>query len=375
MKFPELYTKDSKGKLRIWNVYTEADEVIVEHGQIGGKQSQKRYKALPKNQGKANATSAEEQAVKEAKAKWDKALKEEYFQSKEEALGHISNFPMKCHKWDEHKDKLPDSFVMSSKLNGRRIKIDLNLNAMTKSGEPCKVLSHWVNDLTGMFNAEPRLQEVDCEIYRHGMSLQEINSAYLTEQESTKDLELHIFDCVVDGDIPNMGYCDRMDVVTKAFAPNYEGPDNDIYVWARGYTKGHKNNILFVEEFYQLQLTRGFEGVVYRDPDARYEHGKRSYGVLKRKPRPSTEALVVGCVSDKNDEGVLTCQLHNGKLFKVKMRKDADVLINYREFENASLLIGKHIEVEYEDMSDDGKPQKPVGKCIRKVDENWEAIE
>ena len=32
-----LYGKDSKGDLRIWEVFSNDDQVIVKHGKIGGK--------------------------------------------------------------------------------------------------------------------------------------------------------------------------------------------------------------------------------------------------------------------------------------------------------------------------------------------------
>ena len=67
-----LYGKDSKGELRVWSIYTEGAEVIVKHGKLGGKVQEKRYTAETKNQGKANETTPEQQAILEAEAKYVK---------------------------------------------------------------------------------------------------------------------------------------------------------------------------------------------------------------------------------------------------------------------------------------------------------------
>ena len=81
-----LYSKDSKGELRVWSIYTEGAEVVVKHGKLGGKVQEKRYTAEAKNQGKANETTPEQQAILEAEAKYVKQLKSGYFADKDEAL-------------------------------------------------------------------------------------------------------------------------------------------------------------------------------------------------------------------------------------------------------------------------------------------------
>ena len=116
---------------------------------------------------------------------------------------------------------------------------------------------------------------------------------------------------------------------------------------------------------------QGYEGVVYRNMDGLYEYGKRSYDMIKRKPRQTAEALVCSVVKDKNGQGVLSCQALNGeqegKYFDLLMRKDADKEINYRLFENACKLLEKTVEYEYEELSLDGVPQKPCGVRLREV--------
>ena len=75
--FPTLYKYDSKGKVRQWDVTTDGDKVIVSHGVKDGKKVEQTTVCKPKNIGKRNETTAEEQAVLEAKSKWTKQIERE----------------------------------------------------------------------------------------------------------------------------------------------------------------------------------------------------------------------------------------------------------------------------------------------------------
>ena len=74
-----LYSKDNKGDLRVWSIYTEGSEVVVKYGKLGGKITEKRYTAEGKSIGKSNETTPEQQAILEAEAKYVKQFKSGYF--------------------------------------------------------------------------------------------------------------------------------------------------------------------------------------------------------------------------------------------------------------------------------------------------------
>ena len=113
-----LYSKDSKGELRVWSIYTEGAEVIVKHGKFGGKIQEKRYTAESKNQGKANETTPEQQSVLEAEAKYVKQLKSGYFADKDDALAFDEWAPVKCHAYNDYKGKLVYPCNGGVKLDG-----------------------------------------------------------------------------------------------------------------------------------------------------------------------------------------------------------------------------------------------------------------
>ena len=62
MELPILYQRDKKGKIRQWRVWTEGATIIREHGIQDGKLQQQKTTAKPKNIGKVNETTGEQQA-------------------------------------------------------------------------------------------------------------------------------------------------------------------------------------------------------------------------------------------------------------------------------------------------------------------------
>ena len=65
-----LYKLDTKGKIRQWTVKVKNNSFWTEQGLLDGKiVINKPTITTPKNEGRANATTAEEQAMLEAKAK------------------------------------------------------------------------------------------------------------------------------------------------------------------------------------------------------------------------------------------------------------------------------------------------------------------
>ena len=92
-ELPTLYKRDTTGKIRQWTVIAEDNKFWSQQGAIGGKiVVNKPTIASPKNVGRSNETTAEEQAVAEAQAKWKKKKSGEYFESIKAAQGEKRYF-------------------------------------------------------------------------------------------------------------------------------------------------------------------------------------------------------------------------------------------------------------------------------------------
>ena len=89
-----VYKKDTKGKIRETTVSAIDGIITQESGLVGGKFTIHTTEAKPKNEGKINSTTSEEQAIIEAKAKITKKLKEGYFNTMKEAENEKIIMPM-----------------------------------------------------------------------------------------------------------------------------------------------------------------------------------------------------------------------------------------------------------------------------------------
>ncbi len=67
-----LYKVGKKGEMNYWTAWTVGNFVFKEWGQVGGKAQTDMYEASPKNVGRTNETSAEEQARVEVLALFKK---------------------------------------------------------------------------------------------------------------------------------------------------------------------------------------------------------------------------------------------------------------------------------------------------------------
>ena len=83
MQLPTLYKKTSGGAIEQWRIWVEEVEqfidhselvydIVTEYGHVGGKLQQARETVTEgKNLGKKNATTAQQQALSQAKSEWE----------------------------------------------------------------------------------------------------------------------------------------------------------------------------------------------------------------------------------------------------------------------------------------------------------------
>lgn len=360
--FPILYGKDSKGKLRVWDVVAVGHEVVMTYGLIDGKKAEKRIPCEPKNVGRSNATTAEQQAIVEALAKWEKQKKSAYFETPKEAMAYVPKNPMKAKDYKDHKNKVTYPCYMQPKLNGIRLLVDRDGSGWSKSGEPMSLPEHW----KGVSEFASAMQGLDGEIYAglNVMSLQAINSARQKNNAETLKLKYYVYD------LPH-----KMKPFSERDAEmaNAEMASPPVVEWVYAvYVLSEEEG----DKLHEKWVSMGYEGSVYRSADGTYEFEKRSEHLIKRKPRATAEARILSVVKDRTGQGVMTVEAVNGTQKGVKfdllMLKDSVPGMNARMYEDAVKLIGQTIEYAYEELSDDLVPTKPVGEQLREVDENGE---
>lgn len=287
-QFVTLYNIDSKGKARLWRLETNgplSPQYRTVSGLLDGKLTASGWTtATPKNVGKANETTADEQALLEIEAEYTKKRDRKYYNTLVEAQaagagGHKFSAPMLAEKYEGWAKLKERSYVFTQpKLDGIRAIITKD-GARSRQGKPFPAVNFLVAHLKGMFDLYPDMQ-FDGELYNHDLknNFDEITSLVKkpkptpAEQEKIRaSIQYHIYDYIH----PTSTFLDR-NVFIDAMVRRYS--ERPIYV-VRTNLIMNENEL---DEDYGRLLQEGYEGQMIRLPNSLYVK-KRTHGLLKRK--------------------------------------------------------------------------------------------
>ena len=242
--------------------------------------------------------------------------------------------PMLAHKWEERKRYIQEPFYVQPKLDGVRILVS-NKGGISRTGKIVKGTEHWGKNLKdGEF--------LDGECYIHGMSFEDITSAFKTCPET---LKFHVFD-YYDVNRPHLAFSERVKWVTV---------DTKLV--------NSKDNIMNAHKTF---VNQGYEGIMIRNTHGTYEPGKRSNNLLKFKTFETEEFKIVGMHEGTGrDEGtpVWECETENGETFSV--RPEGNMENRRKAFGNSKKIIGKMLTVRFQNLTSAGVPRFPIGIAIR----------
>ncbi|KEG07905.1 DNA ligase [Trypanosoma grayi] len=127
-----------------------------------------------------------------------------------------------------------------------------------------------------------------------------------------------------------------------------------------------------MDEVLEEACSQGFEGVMIRRPSFPYEHGKRSFGLLKYKTMHDAEYRVVdflpGQGKFKGCLGAFVCETKDGIRFNATPKATHEhrlALWNKRE-----KLLGQYLTVQYQELSSQDVPRFPIAKSVRGASED-----
>ena len=344
----QLYKKDSKGNLRMWRISTSGPTIIEESGLYNGKLVKHTKNAKPKNVGKSNETTASEQAIKEAEAKYNKKLSKDYFLEPDEALNSEVKLPMLATEYEKVKDKIEFPCFVQPKLDGMRAHCNHNKFISRENNDIT-----WMNHIWDVIKASPYADTFDGELYAHGYTFQE--NMKMTKKYRIGITELVSFN-VYDLALPNMPFSERyllLDRIVKnmpaevRIVPTYEVKSMDD-----------------VKHFHTMFLEQGYEGTIIRWGNAGYKFNGRSKNLVKYKDFKdiALEILDVVPMDAQPTHGMIVCEL-NGQRFKATPKMShtdrEELLTHKRKF------IGKTAEIRYFEETDGGLPRFPVFVGVR----------
>jgi DNA ligase 1 len=398
-RFPRLYKKASSGAIQYWDIFAQAKniptdeagtfivgaEIVTMYGQLGTPNPQRTADLIKegKNPGKKNATTAFQQATKEAKSKWEKQKKNKGYVETEAAaraeeidtnLIEGGLFPMLAEKYRDHAKKVAWPVYVQPKLNGHRcIAIVRNGKATLWSRKRKSITSmpHIIAQLEANFtdvtlDGELYNQEIGQtspdyvgEKSAYAMTLQELSS--LVRSQEPKDrferVQYHIYDLVSD-----KKFVDRYDELQSLFSTV------DLGI-LRLVQTGMVENDEMVQVMMNDVRAGGFEGLILRNAEGLYLQSptKRSYDLLKVKKFVDEEFEIVGIEEGRGKlqgHAIFVCKAANGNKFTAKLRGETKFLKAC--FEDHSLWKGKLLTVEYSELTPDEQvPFQGVGVDLR----------
>lgn len=387
-----LYKKTATGAIQFWEIKVAGATYTTRYGQIDGAATTSAPTVCkPKNVGQANATTAEEQAAKAAKALWVKKLKEGYTKSIEAAQAGLTDAligggiePMLAQTyWDrvamkKEKDRPTFPAVAQPKLDGMRCLAQIDAHGRvtlwSRERRPIVSVPHIAIAIEELVRDRPvRGMFLDGELYLHTnrarfrdlMSMARKNTA--TEQSAT--LEYHVYDCF-DPQDPNRTFQQRQLFLIGLL-------DGSFPLRRVETVRVESEETLLA--FYETCLTGGYEGAMYRRPDAPYDLGRRSTYLLKVKPEDDHEFEVLDVIPGEGgaaEHGVFVCRSPagawdpSGKIPKGQPCTFTALLAGTHEeraevLRNKHLYIGKQLTVIHQGYTDYGQPRCCRAKGIR----------
>ena len=242
--------------------------------------------------------------------------------------------PMLAHKYEDRKRYVAEPMYVQPKLDGVRILVN-NKGGTSRTGKVVPGTEHWGKDLKdGEF--------LDGECYVHGMDFESITSAFKTAPEK---LEFHVFD-YYDVNRPHLTFEERMTHVT-----------------VETQLVRRKEDLRDVHDAF---ATRGYEGIMIRNPRSAYEPGKRTNGLLKMKMFETDEFRIVGSHEGTGrDIGTPIWECETKEKDRFSVRPEGSMESRREAFARRKDLVGKMLTVRYQNMTAAGVPRFPVGIVIR----------
>lgn len=352
MQLDTLYKQGKTGAIQVCNIYVEHDTVIVEFGQLNGKMQSKSTVCTAKNVGRANATTPEQQAIIEAQAKHVDKVKSGY--STDISAPVTVQLPQKVKSYLDNKHLVKFPAFTTPKLNGVNGTYWLNegqLSLTSRGGESYPLIPHLEEQIKQAMD----FFQTNClngELYIHGEHLQDIQSAVKKPNKLSPKLQFHIFE------LPTINQ-------TYSIKSTLFGKFNTVLSLSHviGITPILVESHEDATRWYDIHMLSGFEGSVIYNSDAMYEFNVRSSSVLKYKGTLDLEVKLLSYNVDKNGHPVFNA-IYNGKEFKVKPKgtdkERKDIISNFE-----SQYKDKWYKIEYETLSKDGTPLKPIGLGLR----------
>jgi ATP-dependent DNA ligase len=355
--FPTLFKKASSGATVEWNISVEGNTIVKRWGQTGGAIQETRDVIKEgKNAGKANATTAEEQAVAEATAQWQAKQKKDYNQDRTK-VGQASELieggvlPMLAKKFSEDGDKIKYPCAGQPKFDGHRcigvMDAEGKCTLWSRTRKPIRSMPHIIKAVEAQFKPG---DVTDGELYVRAYhdKFEEITRLIRPDEprEGHELVEYHIYD-MVDTSKTFRQHNEYLQTL-KLKAP---------LMPVETYNASDEDELMLV---FERLLSEKYEGCMARNWDSKYVN-KRSADLQKIKQFSDAEYRCTGVREGRGKlagHAIFVLRTPEGKEFNAKMKGDTSELKKY--FDHPETVVGHEVTVKYQGISSYGIPRFPV---------------
>lgn len=286
-----IYKRDSAGKIRTWQYEVDGAAYRTIAGIEGGKLVTSGWtECEPKNVGKKNETTPEQQALAEAVAEEKKKLKREYRKTVPE-LEFVPNGPMLAETYGKHKFSLDfeTGIFAQPKLDGIRAFMNIKHGATTREFQPHPNCTHLMARLVPLFAKYPDII-FDGELYNHDYkdAFNELSGIIRREKITEEDrkkvhsiVQFHVYD------LPSERPFAERTAQLKQMLTELNDPMIVYVDTVRVQDQDHLDSLN--AQF----ICDGYEGQMVRLGHEPYYFDSRPWALMKRKDKFVTEEFPV----------------------------------------------------------------------------------
>ena len=376
-RFTPLYRANTKGSPMVWWVGFDfrTNELLMGHGYTGTTTPiQVTRTRVEENQ---SGRSIHQQALLEARQRYLKKYRNEGYRPPGEQPPQVDK-PMLANKWVPGKTRLKFPVYVQPKLDGARCMVRRVGDNLVYRSRGNRVWGHlneeFDPELNVFFSYIPYIVELDGEMYLHGKKFTQFASILKNERvkhAELKDLNYWIYDFNSSDGLP---YEQRYQVLKGAYDA-YIADGHKATRFQLVFT-GMANSKEDIQAWHARFRSEGYEGTMIRklagnNPSAAdlkaslYKSG-RGNNLLKYKDIEDEEGTVVGVESAQGtEEGAALLVIRDPRGNDIRMRPAYPVEERRLWMQNPSLVMGKKVTYEFQELSEYGIPRNPVMKAFR----------
>ena len=363
---PVLQSKTRTGKEKFWQGHVVCDSTgqwLTQSSfwqtNVDGSQSTVQfsdpYCVYPKNVGRSNETTAEQQAYLEIERDFKKQKDKGYAEIGQQS--EVLPLPMLAHKFSDRGHKVTWPAYVQPKLNGQRMLFD-GEKGWSRGGK--LIISECIAHIREEIGELPEGVILDGELILPGNPLLQKTMTAIKKfrPELSPTLMYWVYD-IVD---PTRVFSERFETL-KSLTPSGE---SHIILTPTALVENPSEVLFHHSQFVDV----GYEGSMVRFDSEGYDIGHRNNQLQKVKDFVDAEFEVLDITEGGGrfkGAAIFVCRATETETFTCVMEGDMDYRRSLYEGRNSILKQKPFLTVRYQELSKDGVPIFPVGVALRET--------